>query len=312
MVKALEPLAQLKKVDWRWDGLHYSKSKRGCGPDREQLTESAPVLKAILQLCPNGFPNLSSLRSVWLQLESRFNILENRTAGLTSTVSFATDVWKKMTKDVVDMARKQVVGGECRLANTTLQELLDMVQQEPSCEKAGASAAGASGSSDKAAAAAAPDLSDTVIPLNRDGFPQWEEPEEPSEEDSDCVMVSCTCLCFKCRPDLWKVCEEQEPALTDEQADTPSASSDLADEPHDQAVEQRDRQADEPHALADEPMDDFIPSAKRGGQKRTTVLKKPAAKAGATAAAKTAGGGGSSGSGSGGGGGGGSRSGGSR
>ena len=95
MVKALEPLAQLKKVDWRWDGLHYSKSKRGCGPDREQLTESAPVLKAILQLCPNGFPNLSSLRSVWLQLESRFNILENRTAGLTSTVSFATDVWKK-------------------------------------------------------------------------------------------------------------------------------------------------------------------------------------------------------------------------
>ena len=114
MVKALEPIAQLKKVDWRWDGLHYSRSKRGCGPDREQLSESAPVLKAILHLCPNGFPNLSSLRSVWLQLENRFGILENKTTGLNATVATATDVWKKMAKDVVDMARKQVVGGECR------------------------------------------------------------------------------------------------------------------------------------------------------------------------------------------------------
>ena len=80
--KALRPFAQLKVVDWRWDALHYSKGKRGCGPDKEQLACSEPILKAILGAAPNGFPNLGSLRSVWIALDDEFNVLENKADGV--------------------------------------------------------------------------------------------------------------------------------------------------------------------------------------------------------------------------------------
>ena len=119
----LEPLARTKKVARRWDGLHYSKPVRGLGPDRRMLSLSAPVLKELMKVAPNGFPDLGCLRSVWMALDSEFDILECKARGQFLAAQSACDVWRKMARDCVDMKRS-----DATFADKALQEVVDLIK----------------------------------------------------------------------------------------------------------------------------------------------------------------------------------------
>ena len=59
---------------WEWSGRSYPKMKRSNGPNIDSLNRHSPVLKILIWLAPNGYPDPYKLRDVWVQLHGLFKI----------------------------------------------------------------------------------------------------------------------------------------------------------------------------------------------------------------------------------------------
>ena len=77
--RALSPYAKIKKCVWRWDANHYGKPLRGTGLDRDTLSDSSPVLSALADQAPNGYPATAGIRNVLIASDKDHAILENKT-----------------------------------------------------------------------------------------------------------------------------------------------------------------------------------------------------------------------------------------
>ena len=106
MEEDLKPLAKNKKPGFDWELSLYSKSRRSQGADREGLAFYAPLLLIILNLCPKGFPNLGTLKIVWKQLQSKYDIMDPM---LRHIYEKNVDVWASMCCDRVRLACSHIV-----------------------------------------------------------------------------------------------------------------------------------------------------------------------------------------------------------
>ena len=98
--RALSPYAKIKKCVWRWGANHYGKPLRGTGLDRDTLSDSSPVLSALADQAPNGYPATAGIRNVLIALDKDHKILENKTdtCDQYTAAQFAADRWKKMMR----------------------------------------------------------------------------------------------------------------------------------------------------------------------------------------------------------------------
>ena len=53
---------------WEWSGKSYPKMKRSNGPNMDSLNRHSPVLKILIWLAPNGYPDPYKLRDLLVQL----------------------------------------------------------------------------------------------------------------------------------------------------------------------------------------------------------------------------------------------------
>jgi len=88
---------------WEWSGRSYPKMKRSNGPNMDSLNRHSPVLKILIWLAPNGYPDPYKLRDVLVQLHGLFKILDPRHEGeealsLSSVAILAADRWRIMCK----------------------------------------------------------------------------------------------------------------------------------------------------------------------------------------------------------------------
>ena len=63
---------------WTWDGRSYPKTKRSHGPNLDSLSGHWPVLKELIALAPNGYPDTYKLRDLFTRLHSIFKIFDPR------------------------------------------------------------------------------------------------------------------------------------------------------------------------------------------------------------------------------------------
>ena len=63
---------------WEWNGKSYPKMKRSNGPNMDSLNRHSPVLKILIWLAPNGYPDPYRLRDLLVQLHGLFKILDPR------------------------------------------------------------------------------------------------------------------------------------------------------------------------------------------------------------------------------------------
>ena len=66
---------------WEWNGKSYPKMKRSNGPNMDSLNRHSPVLKILIWLAPNGYPDPYKLRDVLVQLHGLFKMLDPRSDG---------------------------------------------------------------------------------------------------------------------------------------------------------------------------------------------------------------------------------------
>ena len=165
--ESLAKLAVLHKLDWKWDGSHYPKPVRSLGPDRPGLCASAPVLKEIATVAPNGFPDLACLISVWTALHHEHCILQNLPDTSYFSILRISEIWKKMLKDCLQIKKSCTT-----LADTGLQEVLDILQPH--------------------------DPSGIDIPRNAEGYPDFDANSHEIEEDDEVEILGICCQCPEC------------------------------------------------------------------------------------------------------------------
>ena len=92
--------------EWNWDGTAYPKTKRSHGPCLESLDKHSEVLRVMLGISPNGYPDPYVLRDLLVQLQTIFNIFDNpwfkshneERQSWTNRAMLASDKWRIMCK----------------------------------------------------------------------------------------------------------------------------------------------------------------------------------------------------------------------
>ena len=162
------------EVPWAWDGSHFGKPNKACGPDHGLLALSVPLLNHLITEASNGFPDARGVSRVLQSLHLRHSIFDGsdliKEKGLSGCCLDAADSWKKMLYELVLMKRANT-----RVANPDLQLAVDsIVLQRPDPQQYGIAA--------------------REVPIHDEDVPAWQE--DPTD---DVEFVSERCNCSKCR-----------------------------------------------------------------------------------------------------------------
>ena len=191
--------------------------KRSNGPNMDSLNRHSPVLKILIWLAPNGYPDPYKLRDLLVQLHGLFKILDPRSEGeanlsLGSVAILASDRWRIMCKHCLMLVKgKQYIPNdfvqlkEC-LAAIRLENPTETPQAAPadtpatsasSNENESSSAAwAASQAASPAASQAAPAVSWWEQPVPwKGGVIDWEQVEDSipiaeSDDELECEIAS--------------------------------------------------------------------------------------------------------------------------
>ena len=119
-VTLFHPVASnMHHPSWTWDGRCYPKTKRSHGPNMPSLNEHSAVIKLLLLLAPNGYPDPYKLRDLLTQLHDIYGIFNPRTEAdkylsLPGVAILAADRWRVMCKHCITIVK----GGEGGMGGT--------------------------------------------------------------------------------------------------------------------------------------------------------------------------------------------------
>ena len=172
---------------YKWDGSFCGKGK---GPNEHAiLTEAVPVLAQFVIEASNGFPDGRGMRRVLIALHAKFKIFDNSKIlidkGEIGCGMDAADNWKKMLSDVVSLKR-----ANASVADPKLQALIDSVVPDMPSD-----------SPRTAVPSLSPRSDDAQIPLNQDGYPDFEAMDRTSVQqdiDDDVIFLKTICRCKGC------------------------------------------------------------------------------------------------------------------
>ena len=170
---AWEPFAKMRSCGFSWDGGGYGGTARS-SPDHRGLVDHADALEPLLRLAPSGFPCHGRAKAAFLNLKSKYGILEveNRFANRAS--SLAAEAWRVMAKHVYNMVVDNVPPADAKI-----RKLMALVQVP---------AFGASDSTeslDAALGASAPASTGTLVEI----------PSDDSDGHDDAEVTLCALIC---------------------------------------------------------------------------------------------------------------------
>ena len=173
LMKRWGPLMELRSPGWDWSGKDYTRPGRNQAADKTGLEKHEKPLALLLETCPNGYPSHTSLRSFFSLADEKHSILSGDPRGRWRSSSEASDIWRKMAKDIVVLSR-----GPRNELPPCLQALCGLVT---------------------GGVATAP-LSATALRVSMEDFDVVEEDMIGIDDDSDneVMLVSVTCKCSDC------------------------------------------------------------------------------------------------------------------
>ena len=99
----------LRQPGFDWTGADYSRPDRNQAPDRAGLQLYTGPLQKLLAHAPEGFPTHSSLRDVFIKCDEDWKIFGGNSKNRFQAARDASAVWRKMCKDVHDIAKSGVI-----------------------------------------------------------------------------------------------------------------------------------------------------------------------------------------------------------
>ena len=103
--KLWAPLLRLKEPGFDWTGKSYGRPSRNQGADKPGLVQHKEALKGLMSCVPSGFVLHCSLRSILDRLDHEYGIFNVPSKSRFRTASEACDIWRKMCKDTVSIAK---------------------------------------------------------------------------------------------------------------------------------------------------------------------------------------------------------------
>ena len=121
LLEKLTALANLKVVEWQWDGASYEALGRSqTTRSVETLALHLPVLLVLLALAPSGFPAHSCLREGLILCHQKFKIFDEAGKNIGKAANDAAGNWRTTTRHVYDMAKDGV-------KEPSMQQAIDMI-----------------------------------------------------------------------------------------------------------------------------------------------------------------------------------------
>ena len=123
LMEAWSPWLKLRQPGWAWGGSEYRRPHRNQAADVGGLELYKRPLLKLLELAPSGFPTHTSMREALLLCDDRFAILALADSSRLERAAVAADVWRKMAKDVYNMAKAGTHGAHPPM----LKDMVDMI-----------------------------------------------------------------------------------------------------------------------------------------------------------------------------------------
>ena len=246
-------LLELRDPGFDWVGKSYSRPSRNQGADIEGLQQFAHGLLGLCRIAPAGRPGHASLRAAFQEFDRRHGVLGCEVKHRFRQASEASDIWRKMVRDLVGLKIRKVVFKDC----PDLQLCLDALQVPPPV-------AGSPPSSSTATRRASPSP-----PAQTPATPA-ETPNFVSFSDSDVELVDILCNCPECvalRVPVYDLAESSSEQIV--------GCSAVADPPKPATMPAGPSDSAEPVAKAARlaECDVRIPSPALGGQQKQDTLQ---------------------------------------